>query len=199
MFIIRLFAGSVIGMIAGVIVLIVGLLVVFVVAVGALAVSGGPGDCTPGGGPMTIDAAGASSFKQKWDAFNKTLDGGAPASVSLSESEISSRADAYLKSKSTPLKEPRVCIHDGSGEGQATISFLGMEAKFKVKGTLDLAATHPKAKIDSIEIGNVPGWLISPAESFVNSAIDDALNGVDLDHKYAPKLTPGKAEVGGTP
>lgn len=52
---------------------------------------------------------------------------------------------------------------------------------------------------DSIEIGNIPSFLTSPAETFVNSALDDVLNGVNLDHKYAPTLTDGQAAIAGIP
>lgn len=195
MFIIRFFTGSIVGIISS----IVLLLVLFVVVVGALAVTGSPADCTAGDGPIVVDAAHSDAFKQKWNGVNAILDAGSPSSVTLSESEVSSRADTYLKQKNTPFKQPRVCLHDGSGEGQAKISFLGLTAKFKVKGTLDLTSAHPKAKIDSMEVGNLPGWLISPAESFVNRAIDSALNDVSLDHRYAPTLKPGQAVVAGTP
>ena len=199
MFLIRIFTGSIVGIISGVVLLVVGLLVVSVLAIGALAITGGPSDCTPGGGTITIDAAHSDAFKQKWKGFNDLLDAGTASSVTLTESEISSRADTYLRAKDAPIKQPRACIHDGNAEGQAKISFLGLTIKFKVKGTMDLTGAHPKAKIDSMEIGNVPGWLLSPARKAVNSAIDDELNKVTLDHRYAPVLKPGQAEVGGTP
>jgi hypothetical protein len=199
MFIIRLFTGSIIGMITGLFVGIIALFLIFAGLIVGLAATGGPGDCTPGGGPTTIDAANAASFQTKWDAMNATLDGGAPASASFNESELSSRADAFLQEKDAPLKDPRVCLHNGYGEGSGKFSFLGFNVKFKVKGTMELAGAHPKAKIDSIEIGNLPGFLIAPAERFVNSAIDSAMDDVDLDHKYTPALTEGKAAVSGQP
>lgn len=199
MFIIRLFTGSIVGMITG---LFAGIIVLFLILAGllvGLAATGGPGSCTPGGGATTIDAANAASFQKKWDAMNAVLDGGAPASASFNESELSSRADEFLQKKDAPLKDPRVCLHNGYGEGTAKFSFFGFNVKFKVKGTMELAGTHPKAKIDSIEIGNVPSFLIAPAERFVNSAIDKAMNDVNLDHKYTPALTEGQAAVGGQP
>jgi hypothetical protein len=199
MFVIRFFTGSIVAAMMGIVMLLFGLAVLFVVVVGALAVTGGPADCTPGDGPIVVDAAHSDAFKQKWKGFNDVLDARSPSSVTLTESEISSRADSYLKTKNAPLKEPRACIHDGSGEGQAKISFLGLTTKFKVKGTLDLTGAHPKAKIDSMSVGNVPSWLISPARSYINRAIDSELNSVTLDHRYAPTLKPGQAELAGTP
>lgn len=199
MLIIRLFMGSIVGMIIGAILLVIGIFGLFIVVVGALALSGGPADCAPGDGPITVDAAHSDAFQQKWNGFNAIVDGGAPSSITLSESEISSRADTFLREKSGPFKEPRVCLHDGSGEGQAKIAFLGLTAKVKVKGSLDLTGQHPQAKIDSIKVGNVPGWLMGPAESFVNRAIDNALNDVRLEHRCSVAINPGEAGVTGTP
>jgi hypothetical protein len=198
-FIIRIFTGSIIGMISGVLISIFVLVLIFAGVLVALAATGGPGTCTPGGGPTTIDAANAASFRGKWDAFSTVLDGGAPANATFNESEISSRADEYLKQKDAPLKNPHVCLHNGQGEATATFSFLGFSAKLKLTGTMQLTGKHPQAKIDKIEIGNIPSFLTSPAERFVNSALDDVLNGVNLDHKYAPTLTDGQAAVAGTP
>jgi len=64
---------------------------------------------------------------------------------------------------------------------------------------MTLNAAHPKAHIDSMEIGNVPGWAAAPVESLVNRALDSALNDVNLEHKYTPTLTPGQAALGGQP
>jgi hypothetical protein len=198
-FIIRIFTGSIIGMISGVLIGLFVLALIFAGLLVALAATGGPATCTPGGGPTTIDAANAASFRGKWDTLNTALDGGAPSNAIFNESEISSRADEYLKQKNAPLKNPRVCLHNGYGEGTATFSFLGFAAKFKIKGTMQLTGSHPKAKVDSIEIGNIPGFLIAPAERLVNRALDDVLNGVNMDHKYTPTLTDGQAAVAGTP
>ena len=191
MFIIRMIAGALIGLFV--------LALIFAGLLVALAATGGPSTCTPGRGPTTIDAANAASFRGKWDTLNAALGGGAPSSAIFNESEISSRADEYLKQKGAPLKNPRVCLHNGYGEGTATFSFLGLDAKFRIKGTMQLTGQHPKAQVDGIEIGNVPGFLLAPAERFVNSALDDVLNGVNMDHPYTPILTDGQATLASTP
>jgi hypothetical protein len=146
-----------------------------------------------------VDAAGSDAFQRKWDAFNATLDGKAPASVALSESELTSRAKTYLDKHDVGFHDPRVCLHNGYGEGSATFSLLGADVKLKVKGTMDLTGAHPKAHVDSMQVGGVPGWLTAPAERVVNRALDGALNDLNLDHRYAPVLTEGNVTVGGTP
>jgi hypothetical protein len=199
MFIIRLFTGSIIGMITGFFFSLLLLFVLFAVVVGALAATGGPSPCTPGGASITVDQANSDAFKSKWDAFSRVLDGGAAASVTLNESEISSRADTWLSDHSVPFSDPRVCIHNGSGEASSTFSFAGLHVKIKLKGTMTLTGAHPQAHIDSMEIGNIPGWASAPVESLVNRALDSALNDVNLDHRYTPTLTPGQAAIGGQP
>jgi hypothetical protein len=175
------------------------LAVVFIVAFGVLAVTGGPSACTPGDGPITVDAANSASFQQKWDALNPTLNSGAPGAATFSESELSSRADTYLKQHNVGLHNPRICVYNGVGEGSATFSFLGMHMKVKVRGSVDLTGRHPTSRINHMDIGNVPGFLTRPAERVVNRAIDSALNGVNLQHRYTPSLTRGQAAVSGVP
>lgn len=199
MFIISFFMASIIRQIIGVLMVIVMLLVAFVVVFGVLATTGGPAACTPGDGSITIDAANSSSFQQKWDALNATLKGGAPGSATFNESELSSRADTYLTQHGVGFHNPRVCVHNGFGEGSATFSYLGFHVKVKVRGTVDLSGRHPKARIDHMDIGNVPSFFTNPAEKIVNRAIDSALGDVNLQHHYTPTLSPGQATVSGVP
>ena len=174
--------------------------VAFIVVVGLLAFTGSPGDCSPGGGPITVSVTTSEAFKQKWDDFNATLDGGSPTSVTFNESEISSRTDAFLRENDAPFSDARVCIHDGFGEAMASLdAFLGLDAKIKVKGTLDLTGDHPVAHIDDIEIGNVPGFISDRVEGLLEDAIEDQMEDIDLNHTYAPALTEGQALIDGQP
>lgn len=175
------------------------LLLIFLIIVGGtvvLAFTGGPGPCTPGGGAITVSAANADAFDGKWDSFNATLDGGSAATVNFNESEISSFVDREV---GDPFSDPRVCIHDGYGEGTASLEILGFDAKIKVKGNMDLTGAHPVAKIDDIEVGNVPDFVTGFVENFVEDAIEDETKKVDLDHPMTPTLTEGDAKLDGTP
>ena len=175
------------------------LLLILLIIVGGtvvLAFTGGPGPCTPGGGPITVNAANADAFDGKWDSFNATLDGGSAATTNFNESEISSIVDREV---GDPFSDPRVCIHDGYGEGTASLEILGFDAKIQVKGNMDLTGTHPVAKIDDIEVGNVPDFMVNLVEDFVESAIEDETKKVDLDHPMTPTLTEGDAKLDGTP
>ncbi|MBI2913203.1 MAG: hypothetical protein HYY03_04725 [Chloroflexi bacterium] len=197
----RFFTSSPLGIVVGVVSALVLIVIVFVIVVGALAFTGGPGDCTPGGGPIELSAANSDTFRQKWDGLDATLDGGSPASATLTESEVASRADRYLTvERDTDFSDVLVCIHAGFGEGTAKVSgFLGLDVRAKVKGNVDLSGPHPVAQIDDIEVGNVPGFLVEPFENLVENAIDEALDGVNLKHTYAPTLSEGQAQINGTP
>lgn len=190
------FGSSPLGIALTAIIVILIAAVIFVGANVILALSGGPGPCTPDGGPITTNAANAQSFDDKWMALSDTLDAGSPASANFNESEVSSFVDREIGS---PFSDPRICIHDGFGEGTATLDILGLSAKIKVTGNVDLSGEHPVAEIDDIEVGNVPGFIIDFIEGFITDFIDDETNKVDLDHTYTPTLTEGQAQIDGVP
>ena len=199
MFLIRIFTGSVVGIIFGLISGLLLLVIILAAVIVALSATGGPSECTPGGGPIAISGANSTGFQSKWDAFQATLDGGTASSVNFSESEISSRAQSYVDEQDAPFSDVRACVQDGYGEGTARFSVLGIDVKLKVRGTLDLSGSSPEAQIDDIEIGNVPGFLTAPVEALVDRAIEDALSDLEIDHDYTLTLKKGEASVAGTP
>jgi hypothetical protein len=199
-FIIRFFTGSVFGMITGVFVGIIGLAVVLAGVVFLLAAVGGPGACTPGGGEIVVSAANADAFDQKWEGFNDILDGGSPSFLVLNESEITSRAERFIEEEAGEIGHVRVCIHDGFGEVTGNVdAFLGIDADFRAKGTVDLSGEHPVVDFDDIDIGNVPGFVVEPFEGLLEDAIEELLEKVDLDHSYTPTLTEGEVRIDGQP
>ena len=194
------FTGSALRIAIGV---ILSLLIAAVILVGInviLAFSGGPGPCNPGG-PITVDAASAAKFQEKWDAFDIILDGRSPSSVTFNESEVTSRADQYIRDETdVDFKDIRICIHDGFGEATGSLeAILGLDTDVKISGTLDLTGDHPVAKDVDIDIGNVPGFITDAIEGFVDDAIDEALEDIELSHTYTPALTEGEAKIDGVP
>ena len=181
----------------------IGAVIVFGVVMSALAVSGGSGQCTPGGGTITISAANADSFDQKWDDMDAILDGGSPSSITLDESEISSRADRYFRDETVlDVSDVRVCIHDGFGEATGSIDAVaGLGVDVSLKGTVDLSGDAPKITIDDIDIGNVPNFLIDVTDTIigVESDINGALDDITLKHTYTATLTEGQVQIDGTP
>lgn len=182
---------------------LVGGVVIFGMVMSVLAFSNGPGQCTPGGGPITIDDANADRFDQVWDGMDAALDSGSPASITLSESEISSRANRYFTEESAlDLRDVRVCIHDGYGEATGTLdAILGLQVEVKLKGNVDLTGDAPQTDIDDIGFGRVPGWLIDFTDAIfgVESDIDEALEDITLKHTYTPTLSEGQVQIDGVP
>ncbi len=182
---------------------LVGGVVIFGLVMSVLAVSGGPGQCTSGGGIIIVNAASADSFDQKWDAMDAVLDSGSPSSITLNESEISSRADRYFSEETVlDVSDVRVCIHDGFGEATGSLDAIaGLQVDVRLKGTVDLSGDAPKIKINDIDIGNVPDFLIDVTDTIigVESDINGALDDITLKHTYTATLTEGQVQIDGTP
>ncbi len=166
-----------------------------------LALAGDPGRCDAAGRTIAISPENATAFQTKWDQFEAAVDAGQIATVPFNESEITSRARRYLEDEhDTPVKDLLVCIRAGYGEASGTIDTpVGLSAKVKVKGTMDLTGAHPKAVIDDISIGAIPGFLVDPVKNWLEDLIANQLNDIDLDNTYEPVLAEGNAEIKGTP
>ncbi len=199
----RFFWSSPWGIAIGITTTIFVAVVIFAAVNTVLAFSNGPGQCTPGGGPITVNAANAEKFDQKWDDFDAVLDGGSPSSVTFTESELSSRANRYFtEEQDLDFRDVRVCIHYGYGEATGTLdAILGLEVEIKLKGTMDLTGDAPKTEIDDIEFGKVPGWFVDVADAIFGAEndIDLALEDIELKHTYTPTLTEGQVRIDGVP
>jgi hypothetical protein len=170
--------------------------------VGGLAITGGPDDCTPGGGPITVSDALSDAFQQKWDEFDAKLDGGSPASVTFNESEVTSRAVNWINNEDGPdFDDAQVCIHDGYGEATGTLRGWGpFDVKFMVRGTVELVGDSLFTVIEDVDVGNVPDGLTSWFESQADGPIEEGLDNLGLEpHTYTIILTEGSATVEGQP
>jgi hypothetical protein len=203
MFLLSWLTGSPLRTAIGITTTIFVAVVIFAGVNAILAFSNGPGQCTPGGGPITVNAANAEKFDQKWDDLDAVLDSGSPSSITLNESEISSRADRYFtEEQDLDFRDVRVCIHDGYGEASGTLdAILGLQVEIKLKGTMDLTGDAPKLEIDDLEFGKVPGWLVDTADAIYSAEndIDEALEDIELKHTYTPTLTEGQVQIDGVP
>ena len=191
---------SPLGVILGLISSVFVILVAFVVITGILAFSGGPSACTPGGtAPIEDNDANALAFDAKWDQLDAALAGGAPSSITLTESELTSRANKFLKDEGGDIASVQVCVYSGSGAVTGQVDLPVGDAKFKATGTVSLSGPHPVAEFDDIEVGNIPGVVMDPFESAVEDAIQSLLDDVNLTHVYTVELQPGQAVISGTP
>ena len=178
---------------------LIGLVLIAGAGVAAMALTGGPGPCTPGGGAIEISDAQAQSFDTKWDWLDAPLAGGGSSSITLTESEIGSRANKYIDDKGGDVDDIRVCIHDGYGEVTGSVDVAVGSGKFKAKGAVALNGGRPVVDFQDIELGNVPGFALGPLEGAVEDAIQELLDDITLEHTYAPSLSEGQAEIDGTP
>ncbi len=191
---------------AGRVILVIGSIIILAVALGGvlggLAITGGPADCQPGGGPIVVSDALSDAFQQKWDEFDATLDAGSPASVTFSESEVTSRAVAWINNEDGPdFDDARICIHDGYGEATGTLEGPGFfDVKFKLRGTVELIGSRLLTDIEDVDLGNVPDPLTSWFEGQADDPIEEGLDNLGLEpHTYTVILTEGSVTVEGRP
>jgi hypothetical protein len=179
------------------------LFVAFVVGVVvmAFAIVGGPDACTPGGGPIVVSEANADAFQTKWDAFDATLDSGATASVTFTESEVTSRAIRVMEGDLDDqdfLQNFRVCLHDGYGEISGTVNMPAFtDVKYRVRGTAQIDR-ELKVNVEEVEVGSVPGFFTD----WLGDRIDrtaDLFDEGEFDHRYVLTLSGGQAQIDGTP
>ena len=190
----------------GRIVLVLGSIIILAAALGGvlggLAITGGPADCTPGGGPIVVSDALSDAFQQKWDEFDATLDAGSPTSVTFSESEVTSRAVAWINNEDGPdFDDAQVCIHDGYGEATGTLEGPGFfDVKFKLRGTVELRGNRLLTDIEDVDMGNIPDPLTSWFEGQADGPIEEGLDNLDLEpHTYTVILTEGSVTIEGVP
>ena len=190
----------------GRVILVIGSIIILAVALGGvlggLAITGGPADCTPGGGPIVVSDALSDAFQQKWDEFDATLDAGSPASVTFNESEVTSRAVAWINNEDGPdFDDARICIHDGYGEATGTLQGPGFfDVKFKLRGTVELVGSRLLTDIEDVDMGNIPDPLTSWFEGQADGPIEDGLDNLGLEpHSYTVILTEGSATIEGVP
>jgi hypothetical protein len=171
------------------------------VIVMGFAVVGGPSACDPGGGPIVLSEANADSFQQKWDAFDASLDAGTPATVTFTESEISSRAVRAAEGDIDDqdwIQDFRVCIYDGEGAISGTVNLPGfLDIKFRAKGTAYIT-DQLRVKPEKVEVGSIPGFF----GEWVDASPDDDVDLFekdDFEHDYTLTLREGEAEIVGTP
>jgi len=197
---------------AGVLAVVVGVVVLGVMA--ATGDFGKPNECisAAGGTPrgVSTDSGVADQWDANWKAFDDRLDGGQAATVTFTESEVTSRADEFLKNKKAPVDDVVICFHDGSAEarGKVELPVLGavpvigsaFKTQVKITGTMDLSGTNPQIVITDIEAGNLPGTAVDQVEDTVRDIINSRLDDLNLSHQY-PKITftEGSVQIDGTP
>ncbi len=148
-------------------------------------------------------------WQDKWNKFDKALDGGQSSSTTFTESETSSRAQAFLDKKKAPISEAVICFHDGDAEarGKVNAPIIGdipaiggiFETDAKIRGTIDLSGPHPKIVITDVEAGNLPGFALDQLETQIQDIVNSRLDDLNLDHTLEVAFAEGSVTVNGSP
>jgi len=179
------------------------LVVILLLAIAGIVVlltfKGRPGDCG-GGRAIESNPALALNYDQRWYDFNSTLTSGLPATLPVTESEATSRAQLFLDSASAPIDDVRLCFTNGGADINGTLDTpFGGDIAVRVAGSADLSGQYPKAKITSMRVGVLPAFVTRPFRGLVSGIIDDQLVDVNLDHRLTVELREGQAVVRGEP
>lgn len=173
--------------------------IILVVGSLLLVFKGAPGACG-GGKPLQNDPRLSLAFDQGWQAFNQQLLLGQPATITVSDSEATSRARQFLLETGAPVRDLRLCFVPGGGDLNATLSPpFGPDVAVRVKGSVVLGGRHPQTRIEDVQIGALPSFVTRPFRGLVTRIIDDQTQQIELDHRLAVDIGEGQAVVSGTP
>ena len=170
---------------------------VVLVALGVfLVVTGSPGTCSDRE-IAPVSAAVAAQLDDRWDQFSADITSAA-SSIGVSESEATSRARQYVEDEDVPVDDLRVYFCDGgSGQLAGKVKAMGIDVDFVVTGHLDISGNRPVVELDSIDIGNMPGFV---ADTVFDLLLDDDARTLELDENLlGSEISDGMIEISGGP
>ena len=142
-----------------------------------------------------------NSLKEAQDAV---ASGQATATVTFSESEVSSRAAQYLAG--TALEDIVVCFHEGYAEARVTyqvpafydVPVIGDDL-FTVfataEGTISFAGERPSIDITELDAGRLPGFVTDEVADRVEEEVNNEIDDLQLDYAYEVTFTEGEASL----
>ncbi len=163
---------------------------------GVLVFTGDPQPCVDR--EIPVSAAAAQAVDDKWDVFSEQSAAG-PASVTYTETEVTSRGVRYLDENDVPMDDLQVYLcPDGYGEAKGKMSLAGMDANVLLRGTLDLTGEQPRLDIQSVRAGNLPSAI---ATTLVNQVLDrGGVKTIDIDeHLTSITIVDGQVTLTGGP
>jgi hypothetical protein len=148
----------------------------------------------------------AEEFDQAWNDANAGVAGGQPeVSFSLTEAQVSSRTERFLKDGGAPIKDVTVCFHEGSAEalGKFEISTLNdlpliggvFEPEVKVAGTVDFEGERPSLEISELDAGALPGFVEDRIKDRAEDEVNGLLDDLQLNFSYSLTFTEGQVQV----
>jgi hypothetical protein len=183
-----------------------GFLVIIVFGIGLAAVlmlTGKPGVCD--NPPLRVgreldpvpSAELAAQLDARWDQFSADIRN-QQAIFQASESEVTSRARQYVKDEDVPVEDLYVYYcNDGKGQLAGRVDVAGVGANFVATGTLVLGGEKPVVEIDSVDVGNMPGFV---ADAVLELLLDADARRLELDENLVDfNIADGLAKLTGGP
>jgi hypothetical protein len=141
-----------------------------------LALTGEPKTCTDRN--VSVSSAIAEQLDQRWAAFSSDITAEAD-SIDISEAEVTSRARQYAEDEDLPVRNLRVYFCDfGEGQVAGKVEAGGIDVDFVATGHLDLSGPRPVVQLDSIDVGNLPGFV---SDAVLNALISEGTRTLELD------------------
>ena len=183
-----------------------GFIVIFIFGVGlaaVLMVTGKPGICD--NPPLRVgrdldplpSAELAAQLDARWDQFSADIKN-QQAVFQATESEVTSRARQYVEDEDVPMEDVFVYYcDDGKGQLAGRVDVAGVGANFVATGTLVLGGEKPVVEIDSVDVGNVPGFV---GDAVLDLLLDADARRLELDENLLDfNIGDGLAELTGGP
>lgn len=165
----------------------------------AAAVVGSPGPCQPAA-PLVVTGEAAASLQAKLDTMTAQLAAGQPASFAFTDSELTSRAVQFLREEDAPIRDLQVCVHAGAVEASGTVQVpWGPDVDVLARGRVDFSGGEPQVRIDSMEVGAVPGLVTGTVEGIIGGLIEEQLRKIDLEYHYQLALGEGAGTLSALP
>jgi hypothetical protein len=122
----------------------------------------------------------------------------APAEITVTESEATARGRQYVDDEDVPLHDFRVYFcDDGKGQLAGTVEALGIDVKFVVTAHLDIDGDRPVVELDSVDVGNMPGFV---ADTVLGILLSDHARTLELDeHLTGTQISDGQIVISGAP
>jgi len=154
--------------------------------------TGNPRPCTDREVP--VSTAASQQLRTAWDQFKAEAASG-QATLTVTETEVTSRGVEYIDEKNIPLNNLQVHFcSDGLGEALGTIDVPGPNIHVLLRGTLDLSGSKPRIDVQTIKAGNFPGfgtsWIL---DNIIKKGNADVLN-TDV-HLTGLQITDGSATL----
>ena len=152
---------------------------------------------------IDTDASFARDFDVAWSQL-----GGPSFQITLTESEVSSRADELL-GDDLPVDEITICFHDGYAEAFARgempvlgrIPLLGgiFDVSVRLRGSVGFDGPYARLTISDFDIDGFPGFIDDRLRDEVERETNVTLTTMPLRFDYQVTFEEGQAIVSVTP